>query len=85
MWYVYILRSSKDGCTYVGSTNDLERRIMQHKNGECISTSKRLPIALEAYVAVMTQAQARALEAYFKSGSGAAILKKRVLQLKFPT
>jgi putative endonuclease len=81
MWYVYILRSAKDANIYVGSTNDLDRRLKQHENGECISTSKRLPVTMEAYVALKTQEQARSLEAYFKSGSGAAIMKKRVLQL----
>ncbi len=80
MWYVYILRSARDGNIYVGSTNNLERRLKQHSNGECISTSKRLPMALESYVAVKTEEHARSLELYFKSGSGAAILKKRVLQ-----
>jgi putative endonuclease len=80
MWYVYILRSTKDGNIYVGSTNDLKRRMKQHENGECISTSKRLPLTLESYVAVASEEKARSLERYFKSGSGAAILKKRVLQ-----
>ncbi|HAI98793.1 TPA: excinuclease ABC subunit C [Candidatus Peribacteria bacterium] len=82
MWYVYVLRSNKDGNTYVGSTNNLQRRLEQHEHGECISTSKRLPITLEAYIAVKTQEQARSLEQYLKTGSGAAILKKRVLLLQ---
>lgn len=82
MWYVYILRSEKDGNTYVGSTNDLQRRLKEHSNGECVSTSKRLPVILETYIALHTEEQARSLERYFKTGSGWAILKKRILQQK---
>jgi putative endonuclease len=30
-YYVYILASRKDGATYVGMTNDLVRRIYEHR------------------------------------------------------
>jgi len=31
-YYVYILASKKDGTLYIGFTDDLERRIGEHKN-----------------------------------------------------
>ncbi|MGK9475364.1 GIY-YIG nuclease family protein [Melioribacter sp. OK-6-Me] len=47
--YVYILRCS-DGSYYTGSTNDLERRLWQHQNGEGANyTKKRLPVELVYY------------------------------------
>jgi predicted GIY-YIG superfamily endonuclease len=78
MWYIYFLElSNKD--IYVGSTNDLKRRLEDHKNGEVISTSKFLPLKLKAYLAVATKQKAIELERYFKSGSGKAIALKRFL------
>ena len=60
MWYVHFLKLSNNDI-YVGSTNDLRRRIKSHD------------------IAVETETLARALERYFKSGSGKAVAKKRFL------
>jgi predicted GIY-YIG superfamily endonuclease len=79
VWYVYILRSHQDGRTYIGSTNDLKRRFKEHNDGLVTATKHRIPFILEAYVAVKTEEKARALEKYFKVGSGNAFLKKRLL------
>jgi putative endonuclease len=78
MWYVYIIKMS-DGEYYVGSTNDLKRRIEEHTNKRDISTKWRLPVALEAYIAVKSEMTARHLEEYLKTSSGKATLRKRIL------
>ena len=46
-YYAYILRCS-DGSYYVGSTNDLERRIVEHQEGliEKSYTHSRRPVKL---------------------------------------
>ena len=83
-WYVYILKStSKDFC-YIGSTNDLKRRLFEHNNGLVQSTKAFRPLRITAYVAVETESKARELEKYFKTGSGKAILKKRILTDEVP-
>ena len=32
MYYVYLIKNSKTGRTYIGFTNDLRRRIKEHSN-----------------------------------------------------
>ena len=78
-WFVYILRSSSKDFTCVGSTNNLTRRLREHEEGLVQSTKAYRPLLLEAYVAVSTGKKARELEKYFKTGSGRAILRKRIL------
>jgi len=80
MWYVYILKSEIDGKLYIGSTNDLKRRIHQHNSGDVVSTKSRLPLKLEAYIAVQFEDVARSLEEYLKTGSGHALIYKRILK-----
>jgi predicted GIY-YIG superfamily endonuclease len=79
MWYVYILRSTIDKNLYVGSTNNIRRRLAEHNSGNVNSTKDRIPLNLEAYIAVRDKARAIALEQYFKTGSGRALLQKRIL------
>ncbi len=79
MWYVYILRSAKDSRLYVGSTDDLRRRMQEHETGQSKSTRDRRPLKLEAYIAVKEESTARHLEKYLKTGSGIATLRKRIL------
>jgi predicted GIY-YIG superfamily endonuclease len=76
MWYVYFLLLN-NGDIYVGSTNDLRRRVASHQAGEVISTRAHRPVTLKSYVAVEGELLARALERYFKSGSGKAFANKR--------
>jgi predicted GIY-YIG superfamily endonuclease len=79
VWYVYFLELN-NGDIYVGSTDDLRRRVGSHQSGHVASTSKYMPAVLRSYVAVTDERAARKLERYFKSGSGKAFAKKRLLE-----
>ena len=76
LWYVYFLLLS-NGDVYVGSTNDLRRRVTSHQRGNVVSTRAHLPCSLRTYVAVQEERTAGTLERYFKSGSGKAFANKR--------
>lgn len=83
-WYVYVLKSLPRDFTYLGSTNNLQRRLLEHNDGLVLSTKAYRPLEIVAYVAVRTEKKARELEKYFKTGFGKAILKKRVLTDEVP-
>jgi predicted GIY-YIG superfamily endonuclease len=76
MWYVYFLKLTNDD-VYVGFAKDLKQRFASHQAGKVTSTRPHLPATLTSYVAVETEARAKALEQYFKSGSGKAFARKR--------
>ncbi len=80
MHTVYILRSiNHPGRLYIGLTTDLEKRLVAH-NADSSTYSKRYsPWELEMYLVLKDKKTAEDLEKYFKSGSGFAFLKKRLL------
>lgn len=66
MFYVYILRSEKDGELYVGSTSDLRRRLGEHQKGRSFSTSFRRPFELVYYESFRVEDDAREREQALK-------------------
>jgi putative endonuclease len=44
-YYVYILASRRDGATYVGMTNDLVRRVFEHRQKAVPSFASKYNIA----------------------------------------
>jgi putative endonuclease len=42
-YYTYIIKSDKDGSFYIGSTSNIERRLLEHNNGHSPYTSKKIP------------------------------------------
>ena len=76
---MYILKSNNSDFIYVGSTHDLKRRLAEHNEGSNVSTKSYRPFKLVAYVAAENVGRARNLDKYFKTGSGKAVLKKKIL------
>ncbi|WP_136464963.1 GIY-YIG nuclease family protein [Flagellimonas onchidii] len=77
-WTVYILKCS-DGKFYTGFTNNLQRRLKEHREGKSFSTSYRLPFELVTYIVFSDRQKAYAFEKYLKSGSGIAFRNKRLI------
>ena len=78
MHFVYILKSSDELNTYVGLTEDLERRLAAHNAGQVKHTSKYKPWRIQTYIAFNDRERAAAFEKYLKSGSGRAFSKNRL-------
>ncbi len=79
MYYVYILKSKKDNHCYVGSTNDLRRRLLEHNGGTVRSTKSRRPFELRYYESYFDEGDARNREAQLKKdGRALSVLKKRI-------
>ncbi|MDP7454196.1 MAG: GIY-YIG nuclease family protein [Candidatus Peribacteraceae bacterium] len=76
MHYVYILLSEKDGRTYVGSTNDIERRLIEHNAGRSRATKNRRPLRLLLKETFDTKQEATKRELWWKSGAGRRKLKE---------
>ena len=43
MFFVYILQSDVDATHYVGFTENIENRVLQHNNGASRYTSRKIP------------------------------------------
>jgi len=70
MFYVYVLRSLKNGRFYIGHTNDLKRRLEEHNSGESKYTRLTLPFDLIYSEKYNTRAEATRREQGLKSGQG---------------
>jgi len=67
---VYVLISEKDGKRYIGSTNDLDRRLDEHNNGKVFSTKNRRPLKLNYYQEFENLIKARIYESKYKKSRG---------------
>lgn len=70
MYYVYILKSEKDGKCYVGLTSNLKRKLQEHNAKQVKSTKARTPFTLVYNEQFETRTEARKREKFLKSGSG---------------
>ena len=66
-YYVYMLKCS-DERYYYGHTDDLNHRLVLHRQGKVRSTKPRLPVALVYYETYQTVVEARKRERNLKNG-----------------
>ena len=76
MFYVYVLKSLKNGRHYTGSTNDLERRMLEHSVGQTKYTSQAGPFELIYKETYNTKLEAGRRERFLKTGKGRELLKE---------
>jgi putative endonuclease len=69
-YYVYILRSLKDGKRYIGFTSDLQRRLTEHNSEKVKSTKNRKPFELIYTETFENKSDAMKREKFFKTHQG---------------
>ncbi|OGJ05714.1 hypothetical protein A2456_00070 [Candidatus Nomurabacteria bacterium RIFOXYC2_FULL_36_19] len=76
MGYLYILKSEKNGRYYIGSTNNLERRLAEHNSGHTASIKNLLPLRLVFSKIYANLKEARKMELHLKRMKSRSILEK---------
>lgn len=80
MFYVYILRSERDGLLYIGQTHDLRKRFAEHNAAKVTATKYRVLFQLIYYEAYRSRRDADRREKRLKKFKNSyAELKKRLL------
>jgi len=77
-WYVYVLQSKKTKEWYIGSTQDVQKRIYSHNEKQNRSTKHAAPWRIIYCEISLNRDDARAREKYLKSGMGRRYLKNRL-------
>jgi putative endonuclease len=79
MYYVYLLQSKKDGSVYVGYTENVKQRLVEHNSGRARYSNSKRPYVLKWFCAFPNKRRALAFEKYLKQGSGFAFARKHLL------
>ena len=81
-YYVYVLESLKDGDRYIGFTNNLKRRLIEHNKGLSFSTEFRRPFKLIYFEGCVNINDAKRREGYLKTTQGRRFLGLRLKEYK---
>jgi len=80
-YVVYAIKSLIDNRIYVGMTQNLKKRIIEHNQGKTKSTKGYRPWKVIFFEEVESRLEARRVEKYYKSGCGKEFLKNKYLVL----
>lgn len=76
IYFVYVLKSLKNGAYYKGLTNNIERRIREHNAGKTSSNRSFAPFRLIFVQEFDRISEARKFEKFLKTGYGREIIKE---------
>ena len=76
MFYVYVLQSLADSRTYIGYTDNIERRLNEHNRGRSKATKHRRPFKILFTEEYRTVNEAKDRELWWKSFRGRKKLKE---------
>lgn len=81
-YWVYVLKSVGDDKLYIGYTNNLVKRIEEHKKGLSFATKFRLPFKFIYFEGCLNQEDAKRREGYLKTTQGRRFLGLRLVEYK---
>ncbi len=79
---VYILQSLKNYRYYIGSTNNIRRRLKEHQTGKVKATQYLLPLELKIFHPTMSLKQARQIEYKLKKYKNKKIIEQIIRDQK---
>jgi putative endonuclease len=79
MWFVYLIQSKTDYTYYIGYTENLKKRIIEHNQGKTKSIKHKIPFRLIYFEAYYNKTLARKREIELKNNS----FKKKELIERF--
>ena len=82
IYYVYVIKSLKDGRLYTGQTSNLKRRLVEHTSGQTKSIKGRGTFRLVYFETFTNKTAAIKRENFLKTGQG-RILKRKLIE-SFP-
>jgi len=85
MYFLYILQSQKNGRYYIGSTNNLERRISEHNSGKTRSLKYIRPLNIVFKQEFSEALDAKRMEMKLKKFKNRSIIERIILEQKIDT
>ncbi len=78
MVYVYVIKSKVANRLYVGMSENVEKRLIEHNKGITQSTKPYRPWDLVFFEELNNRMEARQREKYLKSGVGKEFIKEKL-------
>ncbi len=76
-YYTYVLKSLKNGDIYIGSTENLAKRIKRHNSGKVKSTNANRSWVLLEYYEFKSRSEAVNYERFLKNHQQKEIIKRK--------
>ncbi|MBI3631739.1 MAG: GIY-YIG nuclease family protein [Candidatus Staskawiczbacteria bacterium] len=80
MYFLYILQSEKNGRYYIGSTNNLKRRIIEHNSGKTRSLKYLIPLKIVFSKEYKQEHETKQMEKKLKKFKNRNIIKRIVAE-----
>lgn len=78
MYFVYIIQSQNDKSYYIGSTSNIEQRVIAHNTGKSVYTKKKMPWMLQYFAEYPSKSEALKREKQIKNWKSKKAIEKLI-------